>query len=177
MNNYQGINPFIIALVKKYARVLYVKFNQKIDQEDFQQDLIIAVIQALEKFNPRFGFIEDFVNKCLFTKAKEISRSLQRQKRKTFLNTYQLETVQLCGTQQNTYSTIELNNLMKFLPKGLRLKFDHLRYSSTRNILNNPVFKIVRKILSAVIHIEGVKKNEKYIVHRNTIDSRIIKIK
>lgn len=149
MNNYPGISPFIVALVKKYSKALFCQFDGQIDLEDFQQDLMIATIRSLEKFNPRLGFIEDFVNRCLLLKSKEIARNLHRQKRKTFLNTYQLETIQQCGTEQNIFTSAEINNLLDSLPEGLRRKVKHP---------NALTFNTIKKILSAVVNLEGVKK-------------------
>ena len=94
MNSYPGISPFIVALVKKYSKALFCQFDGQVDLEDFQQDLMLATIQSLEKFNPRLGFIKNFVNRCLLMKSREIARNLNRQKRKTFLNTYQFEAIQ-----------------------------------------------------------------------------------
>ena len=159
MNSYPGISPFIVALVKKHANALFWQFEQKIDLEDFQQELMIATIRSLEKFNPRLGFIEDFINRCLLTKSREIARNLRRQKRKTFLNTYQIETIQQCGIEQNIYASAEVNNLINLLPKGLQEKVTYLRHS-------NPTgsnLKIIKKILSAVVCLEGEKKKMKNI--------------
>lgn len=149
MNRYPEINPFIVASVEKYAKSLYVKFHKRLDPEDLQQDLMFAVIQALEKFDPRLGFIENFVNRCLLMKSKEIARNFHRQKRKTFLNTYQLEAIQQYGTEQNIFTSAEINSLLDSLPEGLRKKVNHS---------NGLIFNTIKKILSAVVNLEGVKK-------------------
>ena len=149
MNNYPGISPFIVALVKKYSKALFCQLKGQIDLEDFQQDLMIATIRSLEKFNPRLGFIEDFVNRCLLIKSREIARNLHRQKRKTFLNTCQFEAIQQYGTEQNIFASAEINNLLDSLPEGLRRKVKHP---------NALTFNIIKKILSAVVNLEGVKK-------------------
>ncbi len=149
MNSYPGISPFIVALVKKYSKALFCQFDGQIDLEDFQQDLMIATIRSLEKFNPRLGFIEDFVNRCLLIKSREIARNLHRQKRKTFLNTYQFEAIQQYGTEQNIFASAEINNLLDSLPEGLRKKVKHP---------NTLTFNTIKKILSTVVNLEGVKK-------------------
>lgn len=157
MNSYRGISPFIVSLTKKYAQSLYCQFSGKIDLEDLQQDLMITAIQSLEKFNPRLGFIQDFVSKCLSIKSKEIIRNLQRQRRKVFFNTYQLEIIQQCRTEQDAYTLAEINNLLEFLPKGLRAEFEH-KYSNPRKNWNNPVINTIRKILSTALNEEEKKK-------------------
>lgn len=149
MNSYPGISPFIVALVKKYSKALFCQFDGQVDLEDFQQDLMLATIQSLEKFNPRLGFIKNFVNRCLLMKSREIARNLNRQKRKTFLNTYQFEAIQQYGAEQNIFASAEINNLLDSLPEGLRSKVRHS---------NALTFNTIKKILSAVVNLEGVKK-------------------
>lgn len=163
MNSYPGINPLIVALVKKHANTLFLQFEQKIDLEDFQQDLMIAAIRSLEKFNPRFGFVESFVNRYLLIKSREIARNLHRQKRKTFLNTYPIEDIQQRDIKQDIYTSAEAGNLINLLPKGLKEKVIHLRYSDPKKVNDSSNFKLIKKILSAVVYLEGEKKKMKNI--------------
>lgn len=160
MNSYPGINSSIEKLVKKYANSLYCQFKERIDIEDFQQDLMFAAIQALEKFDPRLGLITDFLNKCLHTKTAEISRNIKRQKKKTFLYFCELGTDQLQTSDKSISSAAEINNLIDSLPQGLREGFKH----QTKNTkLNYSDYKIIKKILLEIIKSKGVRSQMKNI--------------
>ena len=172
MNKYQGINPFIVALVEKYAKSLYARFHKRIDLEDLQQDLMFSVIRSLENFDPQRGFIKSFIKKNLYNKSFDISRNLQRKKISILCNALQIEAIKQHPHSYDDYTAMELNKLLNSVPEGSRIKIQNLIRSKFGVSEYSSIFKLIKKILSPIINEEGETTKMKNISCIETLSVR-----
>ena len=177
MNNYQGINPIIIQLVQKYASRLYTKLFCKIEQEDLEQELFLAAIKSLKTFDPKKGFIEDFLNTCLYQKSKEIVRAYSLNIRKIFFHTVPLSEVpvQDLPAQTSMKNSVRRSDALARFPKGLRRivkKLMHISKKDLKKICNENDFRAINKIIKKDLRGEGVRKKMKNISCIETLSVR-----
>lgn len=162
MNNYRTINPLIIQLVRKYASSLYLKLRFKIEIEDLQQELLISVLKSLESFDPRKGYIIDFLNTCLFQKVNEIARYYSLDVRKVIFYTVPLSEVPLkdLPTENRMKNLLQKSDILGYFPLKLRGIVENLEYVSKmalKRICNRTEFRTINKILNKIINGDGGK--------------------
>lgn len=152
MNSYPEINRDIVYLVRKYAIGLYRDFHGAIDVEDFEQELLFAVVVSLQQFDFKKGNILSFANRCLFTKSAEIKRSLLRDKRKAFLFS-----TPICESTIRHDNYCHYAELLDFLPPGFRKIAEEIQYGIVQNSsLSQEEFETILKIFKQAKKKKGV---------------------
>ena len=156
MNNYPGINPKIILLIKKYADILAKSFNYKINTDEFEQELLLYLVETLPKFDPKQGYILSFINRVLFLKTKALKQYWRRDKRKTIFYEKNLSDP-ACYTNKESIliDKINLQNIIDLLPVGLQ-KLIHEKKE-------NPKYKISKQQISLIQKIICAFNNKKFI--------------
>lgn len=81
MNRFNSSNPFISKLVRDKARQLARKPGSASDAEDFEQDLLIKLLQAAPQFDPEIAHENAFGTTVVERQSASIARSQKAKKR------------------------------------------------------------------------------------------------
>ncbi|CAN0601689.1 unnamed protein product, partial [Ectocarpus sp. 12 AP-2014] len=75
-NSYRGIEPLIVATVRRKSKSLIKKYHYftESDFDDLQQKFTIAVLNNLNHYNPNKSSLKTFISKIIDNKATDLIR-------------------------------------------------------------------------------------------------------
>ncbi len=149
MTKYSTISPQIVYLVKKYSNIVFLKFTNKFELKDLEQEFMVAALCSLKSFDPKKGYITDFLNSCLYKKMIDMTRKLYSNKRSIDFHTIELNEENETINDSKDIS-IDTTMILSNLPSKLRKIAETLQYTKPKSLQDavskNDLF-LIRKIL------------------------------